>query len=643
MRPANSTPSSCAGANDSYSWNSARFTEQYIRDEFNRSLQEDSGNPNVHGTFVQLYINGVYWGLYNPVERPDEEFAATYFGGDAADYDVVHRGGGTFEVQNGDINAWNDMLAKAAQASNSLAAYEELQGQYPDGTPNPATPALLDVASYVRYIAINAWGGNWDWPRNNFFAARDRNPDTTTGFEFFGWDTENTIGNNLSRSPLNADVFDPTKTPGNDFTGSDNAGQPHTSLKTNPEYQLLFADEVQKMFFNGGILTPDSLIARYQALADEVQLAMVGESARWGDMHYPTQPLTPADWVTERDWVLNTYLPQRTAIVLNQFRMYGLYPNVDAPVFNQFGGNYAGGFKLSMTNPNTDGTIYYTLDDSDPRMIGGAVNTAAKTYSGSFLLSGDVTVKARYLSPGGVWSALIDVPFTQNAVGLYPGDFNRDGHLSESDLPAMFSALTDLNAYRSNHSLSPTDLVAIGDLSGDGNVSNRDIQPLLDMLANLSAGGGSSGTGATANAESGSGSSAVVISSSVVPPSAVTETITAPTQSLLASAPSHDDSLMVVQETSAVALSSTSPLLAFAGITVSSSKRIDPSTSNPSPTDSAVHHSQFDDFYRQLSIAARPNADSSHIAGAAADAEPSAENCVDDLLAEILDSQFSLI
>ena len=34
----------------------------------------------VHGTFVHLYINGYYWGLYNVVERPDEWFASEHFG-----------------------------------------------------------------------------------------------------------------------------------------------------------------------------------------------------------------------------------------------------------------------------------------------------------------------------------------------------------------------------------------------------------------------------------------------------------------------------------------------------------------------------------------------------------------------------------
>ena len=43
----------------------------------NRFLDDtflDMGHINPHGRFVHVYINGFYWGLYNPVERPEAEF-----------------------------------------------------------------------------------------------------------------------------------------------------------------------------------------------------------------------------------------------------------------------------------------------------------------------------------------------------------------------------------------------------------------------------------------------------------------------------------------------------------------------------------------------------------------------------------------
>ena len=60
-----------------------------MRDQFVRDLQAATGNVHVPGRFVHLYINGHYWGLYNPVERPDEGFASARYGGAEDDYDVI--------------------------------------------------------------------------------------------------------------------------------------------------------------------------------------------------------------------------------------------------------------------------------------------------------------------------------------------------------------------------------------------------------------------------------------------------------------------------------------------------------------------------------------------------------------------------
>ncbi len=357
-----------AGANDGYSWSAARYTEQYTRDEFGRELQRATGNASAHGIFVHLYINGIYWGLYNPVERPDNAFSARYYGGERDNWDAIHDN----SANEGDMTVWNQMIAKCQQAPNSSEVYQELQGNNPDGTPNPSYPNLLDVTNYVDYLIVNLWGGNWDWPWKNWWAGRERS-DNSTGFKFYCWDYENTIGNNLGRSPLDKNALN------NNFS---QAGLPHQSLKQNAEYRLLFADRVHKFFFNRGVLTPESLIKRYANLAAGVERAIVAESARWGDQHH-NRPLTLEEWYDSdrnyndgragRDWILNYYLPQRSDIVLQQFRDAGLYPNVDAPVFYVNGSYMHGGHitrdnLLSMTS--STGTIWYTLDGSDPSLAG---------------------------------------------------------------------------------------------------------------------------------------------------------------------------------------------------------------------------------------------------------------------------------
>ena len=77
-----------------YSWTGDsgwRIGADYLRDLFARDTMRDMGGLTPHGRPVQVYINGLYWGLYIMTERIDEDFAADHLGGDKEDYDVSWR------------------------------------------------------------------------------------------------------------------------------------------------------------------------------------------------------------------------------------------------------------------------------------------------------------------------------------------------------------------------------------------------------------------------------------------------------------------------------------------------------------------------------------------------------------------------
>ena len=127
----------------------------YLQDQFARDTQLAMGDLAGHGRFVHLYLNGVYWGLYNAFERADAEFAALHLGGDASDYDQMK----TFELQEGNMTAWNTAQQIASGGLASAAAYDNFK-QY------------VDVENLANYVIVNAYGGNWDWPQNNWVAIR---------------------------------------------------------------------------------------------------------------------------------------------------------------------------------------------------------------------------------------------------------------------------------------------------------------------------------------------------------------------------------------------------------------------------------------------------------------------------------------
>ena len=73
-----------------YSWSYHRdMSHNGLREIWSRDAQRDLGHPATRGRFVHLYLNAVYWGLYQIQERPEAAFGATYAGGSKEDFDVI--------------------------------------------------------------------------------------------------------------------------------------------------------------------------------------------------------------------------------------------------------------------------------------------------------------------------------------------------------------------------------------------------------------------------------------------------------------------------------------------------------------------------------------------------------------------------
>ena len=84
---------------------------------------------------------------------------------------------------------------------------------------------------------------------------------------------------------------------------------------------------------------------------------------------------------------------------------------VSAPVFSQFGGAVTAGFTLVISHTNVGGTVFYTLDGSDPRVSGtGAVGPAAQAYSAPVPINAPTQIRAR-VSSSNQWSALVEAVF----------------------------------------------------------------------------------------------------------------------------------------------------------------------------------------------------------------------------------------
>ncbi len=368
-----------------------RNTAMYIQDQYVADLHNAMGGHSPHGSYAHVYISGLYWGMYYIHERPDHAWAAEMFGGDKEKYDaikhsssyVINDGGG---LNSGTARASFNAMVNAATAVSSdptnLSKYNALS-------------QMLDIDNFITYLLCNWFPGNHDWPAKNWYATH-RYPDGK--WRFHSWDAEHTVegGNNVGQSP--SDI--------------------HNKLKGNAEYLIRFADHIHRHFFNGGTLSYPRTAELYQARMNQIDRAIVGESARWGD-NRQANPYTRLDWLNTQKGKLTGFFPSRSQTVLGWLKSANLYPNVTAPVFYingsyQHGGHVATRDLFSIQAPA--GTVYYTLDNSDPRLPGGAVNTGhATVYAAPIRLTQSAHVKARTLS-GSTWSALNEATFAVGPV-----------------------------------------------------------------------------------------------------------------------------------------------------------------------------------------------------------------------------------
>ncbi|MBN2165298.1 MAG: chitobiase/beta-hexosaminidase C-terminal domain-containing protein [Marinilabiliaceae bacterium] len=411
----------------------------YLKDPFAKNTQLDMDRVAAHNKFVHLYINGLYWGLYNISEKLNNDFMEAYMGGNEEDYDVVNDDG-INAVTDGTWTAWKSLLDATSAGYSSIANYEKVQGRNADGSINTSYSNLLDVRNFIDYMIINYYMGNKDWDKNNWFAGRNR-VTNEYGFRFYCWDTETSL------LDLNENLLS--------MNNSSNPTGIHNKLKASDEYKLYFADRIQKHLFNGGALTPTSATDRYMKMATKIEKAIWGESARWGDYRRDVEPnmysssdyelYNPDEhWTPNVNYMQNTYFPQRTDIVLEQFKNAGLFPDIDAPTFSHYGGDITESVSVSISS--TEGTIYYTTNDSDPRLIGGsiAVGTSSE-YSQPLIITQDTVIKARVKS-GSDWSPIVRVKF----------DCKNGGTISVQQQIYVSNSVIESSAYPNPFSVSTT-------------------------------------------------------------------------------------------------------------------------------------------------------------------------------------------
>ncbi len=188
-----------AGYNDAFTYLNERFepTVQstgavYIRDQVVRNLHRDMGQPVAHGSWVLLYLNGEFWGLYNLTERIDLQFLQSYSDPNSA-WDIIEK-----EVST-DTGEW---ISREVARDGNYGGW--LDNQNWVGSVDFSNPANIgglewrvDMENVFSYMFLQAYVQNYDWPGNNW-TVYQRTDLGATGVErkwrMIVWDAEYALG-----------------------------------------------------------------------------------------------------------------------------------------------------------------------------------------------------------------------------------------------------------------------------------------------------------------------------------------------------------------------------------------------------------------------------------------------------------------
>ena len=377
--------------------------DQWMRDSLVAMGQPDGGN----GKYVNLYLNGLFWGVYNLHERLDNDHYAAYQEDVAAENVFSYNPGSFTAAEQTSLN-----LMKSAVATGNWTNIE----------------ARLDVNSYIDYYIMQHFGHNDDLKTDGNWRAAGGGPGNHR-WRFYLWDSERTLEGPPNTGPL--------------AVSQDGAGI-IAGLDHLAEFQVRFADRAWKHLTNGGALTNARNRTRFALRVTELDDAITGESARWGDNRSggggPSGDYTRTNnWLpaingplstnptggilgSGNSWFPATGNTHRTNTILAAWKSQiwdgtavTKLPNVDPPAFTvnntaQHGGVIPSGGTLSLSGGT--GTLYVTIDGSDPRQTGGAVQPGLVAYSaGSPVpLTVSSTVRTRWFN-GTRWSALNEAIF----------------------------------------------------------------------------------------------------------------------------------------------------------------------------------------------------------------------------------------
>lgn len=177
-----------------------------IREKLFYDSWKQAGLPERRCSFVRLYINNEYYGVYTNLEEYDKDWLERVFGENEGNLykctfpaDLVYRGSsqqtykdiGSSSATGG--RAYDLQTNEVTDDYSGLVTLISTLNRNPDTTFVRMIKEILDVDMVLKAIAMDVVSGNWDdymYNKNNYFLYQGADG----RFRFIAYDTDNTFG-----------------------------------------------------------------------------------------------------------------------------------------------------------------------------------------------------------------------------------------------------------------------------------------------------------------------------------------------------------------------------------------------------------------------------------------------------------------
>ena len=270
-------------------------------------------------------------------------------------------------------DGWEVLSAQRTSIETFVRAFDA--ALYSPSFTNPVSgyAPFIDVENFAHHYICQNFPKNTDCILLSTYMVRE----TPSSKLQFGpiWDFDRAYNKNASYPVASNDLYYASRV----F---------YTRLFQAPDFKQAYIDKWQAL--RRGAFATSNLLAIADAQVAEI-----------------TAPVAARSGTTALAWssnlvVFKAWLQQRALAIDGQF--------LKMPVFNQEGGAISNGFTVTLTNLNAFGTLFFTLDGSDPRGHGGSVAPAAQAWPQSIVLNATTVVRAR-VQNGTNWSGLAEAVF----------------------------------------------------------------------------------------------------------------------------------------------------------------------------------------------------------------------------------------